>query len=218
MALFSEHIYPLHQARAQRLCPSPAPLVTHVAQELQSRAPLQGEILTLSSGALPCASAAFDAIVSCLHLHWVEHLPKLLSHMKQCLRPGGVFLGALWGGHTLYELRESFLEAELELTGGAFPRVSPMLYLADAPRLLGQAGFINNVADSEKLQVMYGSVWELMHHLREMGETNKLQERKKTFTSRALFKKMEAVYQTRFGAPNGQLPATFEVIYLTGWK
>ena len=46
-----------------------------------------------------------EAIVSCLNLHWVNDLPGVLVQIKEALRPDGVFLGALLGGETLFELR-----------------------------------------------------------------------------------------------------------------
>jgi NADH dehydrogenase [ubiquinone] 1 alpha subcomplex assembly factor 5 len=46
-----------------------------------------------------------DAVVSCLSLHWVNDLPGALIQIKEVLKPDGVFLGALFGGDTLFELR-----------------------------------------------------------------------------------------------------------------
>jgi NADH dehydrogenase [ubiquinone] 1 alpha subcomplex assembly factor 5 len=46
-----------------------------------------------------------EAIVSCLSLHWVNDLPGVLVQIKEALQPDGVFLGALFGGDTLFELR-----------------------------------------------------------------------------------------------------------------
>ena len=46
-----------------------------------------------------------EAIVSCLSLHWVNDLPGVLVQIKEALMPDGVFLGALLGGDTLFELR-----------------------------------------------------------------------------------------------------------------
>ena len=46
-----------------------------------------------------------EAIVSCLSLHWINDLPGVLVQIKEALQPDGVFLGALFGGDTLFELR-----------------------------------------------------------------------------------------------------------------
>jgi len=167
---------------------------------------------------LPYPEASFDLILSCLQAHWVNHLPGLLKSIHTSLEEEGLFLGALWGGQTLFELRESLLQAELQLTGGASPRMAPLLHPADAPQLLSRTGFFSPVVDTETITVTYPTLFTLLKDLRGMGETNKLHDRKKTFTSRLLFEKAEEVYSNTFGNPDHTLPATFEIIYLTGWK
>ncbi len=236
MTLFNPNAYALHHKRAQKNFQDHRFLFDHVGNELLGRV---GDIkknfgkgLNVSpyplvsleslqsyhlSETLPFPGKSFDLILSCLYAHWVNDLPEFLKNIRHCLRPGGLFLGALWGGNTLFELRESLLQAELSFKGGASPRIAPMLQTKDAPLLLGRAGFKDPVVDTETLTVTYESLWSLMKDLRGMGETNKLQDRVKTFTSRSLFEKAEEIYQNSFALSNGKLPATFEVIYLTGW-
>lgn len=111
-----------------------------------------------------------DAIMSCLALHWINDLPGqfcssrhriciahaeclrtsgALIQIKRTLRPDGVFIGSMFGGDTLFELRSAYPStfflgdlgliellptpyrtalqlAELEREGGISPRVSPM--------------------------------------------------------------------------------------------
>ncbi len=50
-------------------------------------------------------------------LHWVNNLPKTFSRINQCLKPDGVFIGGMFGGQTLFELRCSLQLAELERDG-----------------------------------------------------------------------------------------------------
>ena len=50
----------------------------------------------------------------------------VLVQIKEALKPDGVFLGALFGGDTLFELRTSLQLAEVEREGGISPHVSPM--------------------------------------------------------------------------------------------
>lgn len=161
---------------------------------------------------------SFDLVISCLQAHWINNLPLFLKDIYTCLQGEGLFLGALWGGQTLYELRESLIQAELALTGGASPRIAPMLHPADAPALLGHAGFFMPVVDTDTITVTYTSLIDLMKDLRGMGETNKLYDRPKTFTPRTLFEKTEEIYRVTFPHPNHKITATFEVVFLTGWK
>jgi NADH dehydrogenase [ubiquinone] 1 alpha subcomplex assembly factor 5 len=50
----------------------------------------------------------------------------ILVQIKEALRPDGVFIGAILGGDTLFELRTSLQLAEIEREGGISPHVSPM--------------------------------------------------------------------------------------------
>lgn len=99
-------------------------------------------------------------------LHWINDLPGALTQVSdvtvcrsavyrrdhtwssvssaqihQVLKPDGVFIGAMVGGETLYELRCSLQLAETEREGGFSPRVSPYTAVTDLGNLLGQAGF-----------------------------------------------------------------------------
>eukprot|EP00051_Salpingoeca_urceolata_P009476 m.114999 g.114999 ORF g.114999 m.114999 type:complete len:247 (+) comp16322_c0_seq3:121-861(+) len=67
--------------------------------------------------ALPFDDNTFDIVVSSLNLHWVNDLPGVLGKVKKILKPDGPFVGAMFGGDTLYELRCSLQLAELERHG-----------------------------------------------------------------------------------------------------
>lgn len=61
--------------------------------------------------------------------------------IQQVLKPDGVFIGAVAGGDSLYELRCSLQLAETEREGGFSPHISPFTAVTDLGNLLGQAGF-----------------------------------------------------------------------------
>lgn len=167
---------------------------------------------------LPFGAERFDLVIALLNLHWVNDLPGALVQIRHALKPDGLFLGAMLGGATLTELRQSWLAAEAELEGGASPRVSPMAETLDGAALLQRAGFALPVADSETIPVTYADAFSLMRDLRGMGETNAVRDRRRHFTRRATLFRMAEVYQQRFAGPDGRIPATFEVITLTGWS
>lgn len=50
-------------------------------------------------------AGSFDMVISCLSLHWVNDLPGCFKRVNDSLKNDGVFLAALFGGETLYELR-----------------------------------------------------------------------------------------------------------------
>ena len=166
---------------------------------------------------LPFKEQSFDAILSNLSLHWVNDLPGALAQIRSSLKPDGLFLASLFGTGTLQELRTALMEAELAETGGASPRVSPFADLRDAAGLLQRAGFALPVADADTVTVTYGDFFALLRDLRGMGETNILLDRLKQPTRRTVFARAAAIYQERFADAQGRLPATFQILFLTGW-
>jgi NADH dehydrogenase [ubiquinone] 1 alpha subcomplex assembly factor 5 len=166
---------------------------------------------------LPFQEHCFDAVLSNLALHWVNDLPGALAQIRHSLKPDGLLLASLFGTGTLQELRIALMEAELAETGGASPRVSPFADLRDAAGLLQRAGFALPVADADTVTVTYGDFFALLRDLRGMGETNLLLDRLRHPTRRAVFARAAAIYQERFADAEGRLPATFQVLFLTGW-
>lgn len=158
-----------------------------------------------------------DLAVSLLSLHEVNDLPGALIQIRRALRPDGLFLGALAGGGTLSELRESLLTAETELYGGAAPRVAPFADVRDAGGLLQRAGFALPVADMETATVRYDSMFALMADLRAMGVTSSLTQRSRRPAARSLFARAAQIYAERFADPDGRVRATFSTIWLSGW-
>jgi len=166
---------------------------------------------------LPFKPESLNLIVSLLSLHWTNDLVGALIQIRCALKPDGLFLGAFLGGATLNELRQSLLAAEVEVTGGAGPRVSPFADGLDAAGLLQRAGFALPVADVDRLTVLYPHPLKLMADLRAMGETNVLTDRPRRPLSRAVLARMCDIYTERFGRSDGRIPATFEIVSLTGW-
>lgn len=166
---------------------------------------------------LPFAAGAFDLAVSVLSLHWVNDLPGALLQVNRVLRPDGLFLACMLGGGTLAELRAAFMEAEIAVTGGASPRVSPMADLRDAGALLQRAGFALPVADSERISVTWPDPLTAMRELRAMGESNALAERHPQPLRREVLLHAASLWQERAGTADGRIAAEFELLWLTGW-
>ncbi|MGI9415309.1 MAG: SAM-dependent methyltransferase [Hyphomicrobiales bacterium] len=166
---------------------------------------------------LAIAPGRLALFVSGLTLHLADDLPGALIQIRQALRPDGLFLGALFGGDTLSELRQAFLAAETEMTGGVSPRVAPFADVRDLGGLLQRAGFALPVVDTDRLTARYGSALELMHDLRAMGATSVLRERSRTPLTRSLLMKVAETYHALHADPDGRIPATFQIVYLTGW-
>jgi SAM-dependent methyltransferase len=176
-----------------------------------------GPRVVLDEERLPFAAASLDLIVSTLGLHWTNDVVGALIQVRQALKPDGLFIGALLGGATLTELRQSLVAAETEILGGAGSRVSPFADMRDAAGLLQRAGFALPVADLDRVSVSYAHPLKLMADLRQMGETSVLAERHPRALTRALLARAAEIYRERFGDAEGRVPATFEIVTLTGW-
>jgi SAM-dependent methyltransferase len=170
-----------------------------------------------SFGHIPLEPESIDLAVSLLSLHEANDLPGALIQIRRALRPDGLFLGAIAGGGTLAELRESLLAAEVEIYGGASPRIAPFTDVRDAGALLQRAGFALPVADVEPLTVRYDSMFELMRDLRAMGAANALIARSRRPGSRRLFARAAEIYAERFSDPDGRVRATFSIVWMSGW-
>ncbi|MEP0519531.1 MAG: SAM-dependent methyltransferase [Hyphomicrobiales bacterium] len=162
-------------------------------------------------------AATYDLITSVLSLHFSNDLPGTLIQIKRALVPDGLFLGALLGGDTLVELRQVLLQAEVEITGGAAPRVLPFGEVRDMGALLQRAGFALPVADIDTLTVRYSNPMRLLSDLRAMASTNILiSGAKQPLRKDVLMRAME-LYTANFAEADGKVPATFQIISLSGW-
>lgn len=176
--------------------------------------------MVVDEESLPFEPASVDLVTSSLSMHWVNDLPGAFCQIINCLRNDGVFIGAVFGGDTLYELRSSLQLAELERHGGIAPHISPFTEIRDIGSLLTRAGFTMLTVDTDEIVVGYPSMFELMWDLKGMGENNaaynrKLNLRRDTALAAA------AIYKQLYGKEQEgkySVPATFQIIYMLGWK
>lgn len=166
---------------------------------------------------LGLSDAAHDLVIHALCLHWSNDPVGQLIQCRRALQSDGLLLVSTFGGQTLHELRASLAAAETRVSGGLSPRVAPMGEIRDLGALLQRAGLALPVADSETLTVEYRDAFHLMRDLRSMGEANALDARLRRPTARSLFFEAAHIYQDRFALPSGRIPATFEIVTLTGW-
>lgn len=167
--------------------------------------------------ALPVAAQSLDLVLSNLSLHWVNDLPGTLTQIRMALKPDGLFLATLFGTETLKELRAVLMDAEIEIAGGAAPRVSPFTDVRDAGNLLTRAGFALPVVDADTITVTYSDMFKLMADLRGMAETNAVLERRRVPTRRDVFLRAAQLYAERFADPRGRIVASFQIVSMTAW-
>ena len=167
---------------------------------------------------LPIKKSSLDIIISFFNLHSSNDIPGILFQINQSLKPNGLFIGCLFVGDTLKELRFSLAKAEEEITKGISPRISPFADLQDLSNLLQRANFNLPVADIDRHKVTYDNPIKLMNELREMGETNILKEKQKTFFRKDVLERSMEIYKENFSLENKKIFATFEIAWLIGWK
>ncbi|XP_013386082.1 arginine-hydroxylase NDUFAF5, mitochondrial [Lingula anatina] len=166
---------------------------------------------------LPFKENSLDLVVSGLSLHWVNDLPGTFKQIQRSLKPDGAFLGTVFGGETLYELRCSLQLAEIEREGGFGPHISPFVEPIDIGALLDRAGFNLVTMDTEEINIAYPSMFEVMEDLKGMGENNCAWNRKSHIQRDTLIA-ADAIYREMYGLEDGNLPATFQIIHFIGWK
>ena len=236
--IFDAHAQAQHRARAARMAADRF-LVREALEGIKARlAPVKRPFATAlsldgdGSGALEDIAASwraasfgkdevldagngYDLAVSVLRLHGMNDLPGALVQIRQALKADGLFVGALFGGATLFELRDSLAAGELAILGGITPRVTPFADVRELGGLLQRAGFAMPVADVERTTVHYREFHTLANDLRAMGESNALIGRRPL--SRATLAAALAHYRVEHAEPDGRLRASFEIVYLTGW-
>lgn len=192
--------------------------------ELSEKMLLQSEVsqevpthrIVMDEEFLPFKDESLDIVVSSLSLHWVNDLPGCFRQVHNALKKDGVFLGCLFGGDTLFELRVSLQLAEQEKEGGLAAHVSPFTSVQDLGNLLNRAGFSMLTLDIDEMVITYPSIKELMYDLKGMAENNCAWSRK-NFLRRSTIERADEIYKEMYGNDKG-VPATFQVIYFIGWR
>ena len=173
--------------------------------------------LIADSDTLDLAQKEFDLIIHAMALHHSNDLVGQVIQSTHALKPDGLFIGSCFGGQTLAELRAALTTAEAELCGGLSPRISPMAEIRDLGAILQRAGLALPVADNLNISTSYRDLRHLMLDLRDMGETNIMTSRSKSFTARTLFSRTQEIYAAEFKNSDGRLTCTFELMFLSGW-
>ncbi|XP_029162282.1 arginine-hydroxylase NDUFAF5, mitochondrial [Nylanderia fulva] len=170
---------------------------------------------------LSFAPDSFDMVISSLSLHWINDLPGCFRRINSSLKNDGVFLAAVFGGDTLYELRSSLQLAELERNGGISPHISPFVEIRDIGSLLTRANFTMLTIDTDEIVIGYPNMFELMWDLKGMAENNAARNRNLHLPRDTLIA-AASIYKELYGKTKEDntvfVPATFQIIYMLGWK
>ena len=174
-------------------------------------------IATVDPESLDLPRRGYDLIVSIFDLDVVDDVPGFLARARAHLRGDGLFLAAAIGGDSLTELREAFLAADAQISGGAFLRVAPFIPLSQSAGLLQRAGLALPVSDVETHVVRYDTPLALMRELKSLGASNPLADRPHKMATRTLIAAAAAEYQRLAQDADGRVRATLEIVWMSGW-
>jgi len=167
--------------------------------------------------ALPFEPGSFDLIVSAGVLDSVNDLPGALIQCRRALKPDGLFLAGFVGAGSLPRLKAAVAAAD-DQAGGAVPaRFHPGIDVRAAGDLLGRAGFVLTVADSERLEVGYPDALRLIRDLRGMAATSQLAGQAGPWIGRARLAALADAFAAQAGV-DARVRERFELVFMTGWS
>ncbi|MDZ7588069.1 MAG: methyltransferase domain-containing protein [Parasphingorhabdus sp.] len=167
---------------------------------------------TVDEDLLPFAPASFDLAISVGLFDSCNDLPGALVQIRRALRPDGLFLAAMIGGDSLMQLRGILRGAD-----GEYPvaRIHPRVDVRTIGDLLQRTGFALPVVDSDRINLRYNSLSNLVADIRDFGGSNILSDRP-AHMSRAQFTNARLAFDDARGE-DGKVAEIVEVIYLCGW-
>ena len=154
---------------------------------------------------LPFADASVDLLFSSLSFQWCSNLDLLFEECNRVLSPDGLLVFSSLGPDTLKELRGAFSSQ------GSATFVHDFIDMHDVGDALIRAGFSAPVLETERLVMTYPTMKAVMQDLRGIGAVNQSTNRRRGLSTRKLFDAAESAYETH--RHNGELPATYEVVY-----
>lgn len=159
---------------------------------------------------LPLADNSVDMIWSSLTIQWINEPDGVFAEFQRVLKPGGMLMFSSLGPDTLHELRSAFSHAD----GGS--HVNHFIDMHDLGDALLKGGFAEPVMDMEKIVMTYGEAKGVMQDLKGIGAHNVTAGRQRGLMGKHAWQRVCAAYEAF--RRDGQLPATYEVVYGHAWK
>ena len=155
---------------------------------------------------LPFEDNSQDLIFSNLAIQWVEDLPALFAELNRVLKPEGLLLFTTLGPDTLKELKQSFAAVDQQ------QHVNDFIDMHNVGDAMLQAQLLDPVVDAEPVIISYDKAIELMRDLKDIGAHNVDNRRDNGLMSPKKLRAVEKAY-AEFKLDDGQLPATYELVY-----
>ncbi|HET9429107.1 MAG TPA: methyltransferase domain-containing protein [Allosphingosinicella sp.] len=165
---------------------------------------------------LPLADASVDLVMAVGTLDSVNDLPGALTLVRRILVPDGLMLAAFAGAGSLPRLRSALRAAEEAQQLAPSPRIHPQIDVRAAGDLLMRAGFALPVVDSDKVNVRYPGLIQLVRDLRAMAATNLLCVRARHPFGRLGLTAAVADFASAADS-DGKTEESFVILHLSGW-
>jgi NADH dehydrogenase [ubiquinone] 1 alpha subcomplex assembly factor 5 len=164
--------------------------------------------------------SSVDLAISFLEMHWFENIPGYLDFMHAKLSDKGLFLGVMWGGETLYELKDALICTEAMAWGSGSVRAAPMVSAHDMAALMQKSPFFAPVVDVIPFTVTYNCLNDLVRDLRIMGETEALITRNPRYCGKRFWHEVEQflLSQHNVSGSEKRFKITFQALFILGWK
>ena len=154
---------------------------------------------------LSLASQSQALIFSNFALQWCPCLDTLAAELYRVLQPKGQLVMAVPGPATLSELRQAWAQVD------DLVHINRFASLHQWQRALATAGFSAIELTSEPIVENHGSVRELLLELKNVGAHNNNAGKSRAITGKQRLKALYNAYEN-YRLPNGELPATWEII------
>ncbi|MBF0339854.1 MAG: methyltransferase domain-containing protein [Magnetococcales bacterium] len=166
----------------------------------------------------PLPENHFDLAVCNMMLHWSSEPLITLREIRRVLKPGAPLLLATMGDASLTELKESLARIDQTRHGRTWIRVPEFHSLHDLGDLLASAGFSLPVVDRDLARPVLADVPDLLQRLRIMGATNAHRQRPAGLMGKGYPRQLAQIYTTLYGARDGSIPVTLEILFGHAWK
>lgn len=154
---------------------------------------------------LALATGSQGLIFSNFALQWCTCLDTLATELYRVLRAGGQLMLAVPGPETLTELRHAWAEVDDQV------HINRFASLQQWQGALAAAGFSSIELTSEPLIEQHQCVRDLLLELKNVGAHNNNAGKPLAITGKQRLKALYNAYEN-YRLPNGELPATWEII------
>ncbi len=160
---------------------------------------------------LPFDDNSFELVFSNLTLQWLISSKTVFQELNRVLKPGGLLIFSTLGPDTLIELKESWQKVDKDV------HVNDFIDMHVVGDRVHSAHFENTVMDRDIITMTYQTMMGLMKDLKAIGAHNLDDKRPRGLMGKQKFRTLESTYES-YRWQDGQLPATYEVVYGHAWK